>query len=91
MKSAILTLLLVSLPLCGRAQDTEDLLSNDTNPFYAGKPRAAGTNDAATHCKELRRQMAELKNRPQRHHAVSRRYQLECTPAMQMPGQSGLQ
>jgi len=63
------------------------MLSRDSDPFYAGKSRDASAKDEAVHCKELRRQMAELKGSPQRRHAVSQRYQLECTPARQMPGQ----
>jgi hypothetical protein len=91
MKTVYLALALATLPLAGIAQDTQDLLSADSDPFYAGKPPGAATNDEAAHCKELRRQMAELKGSPQRRHAVSQRYQLECLPARQMPGQSGPQ
>lgn len=90
MKTVFPALVLTTLSLAGKAQDTQDLLSTESDPFYAGKPPAT-TNDGAAHCKELRRQMAELMGSPQRRHAVSQRYQLECTPARQMPGQPGLQ
>jgi hypothetical protein len=91
MKPVLLVLVLTTTSVAGNAADTQENLSADSDPFYAGKTKDTTAYDQAAHCKELRRQMAELTGSPQRRHAVSQRYQLECTPARQMPGQPGLQ
>jgi hypothetical protein len=90
-KPALFVLVMTILPVAGNAADAQENLSADPDPFYAGKTKDTTGYDQAAHCKELRQQMAELKGSPQRRHAVSQRYQLECTPAMHQPGQSGLQ
>ena len=50
----------------------------DPDPIYTEKTRDSSATDMAEHCKQLRRQMDELKGKPQRRNAVVQRYRLEC-------------
>ena len=50
----------------------------DQDPIYTEKTRDSSTTDMAEHCKQLRRQMDEMKGKPQRRNAVVQRYRLEC-------------
>ncbi len=59
--------------------------------FYAPKPANTTGDSESEHCKQLRRQITELKGKPQRRHAVIERHKRECTSAGSTydPGQAG--
>lgn len=75
-----LILILTTLPFVCNAGNLETIVPDDSDPFYAGKPRDTTADDQAAHCKQLRQRMDELKGRPQSRNAVIRRYKLECQP-----------
>jgi hypothetical protein len=55
---------------------------DDPDPVYQEKTRDTAADEQSEHCKQLRLQRDELKGKPQRRHAVSERYKLECQPPL---------
>ena len=78
MKPLLLTLSLLVLSLPCLAEKGQSIMFGDQDPIYTGKTRDSSVTDMAEHCKQLRRQMDELKGKPQRRNAVAQRYRLEC-------------
>lgn len=78
MKPALLVLPLLVLPFASHAETGQSIMFGDKDPVYTEKTRDQSAADMAEHCKQLRRQMDELKGKPQRRNAVVQRYRLEC-------------
>jgi thymidylate synthase len=77
-KPALLILLVLALPFASHAEKGQSIMFGDQDPVYTEKTRDKSASDQAEHCKQLRRQMDELKGKPQRRNAVVQRYRLEC-------------
>jgi thymidylate synthase len=82
MKHHVLFVLLTALPLAGHAEKGQSIMFGDPDPIYQEKSRDTTAETHNEHCKQLRRQMDELKGKPQRRHAVTERYKLECQAPM---------
>ena len=80
MKQLLLLLPLCTLPLGTHAEKGQSIMFGDTDPIYQERKRDMAAEEHSEHCKQLRRQMEELKGKPQRRHAVAERYRLECQP-----------
>ena len=78
MKPVLLILSLLALSFTCHAEKGQSIMFGDQDPIYTEKTRDSSTTEQAEHCKQLRRQMDELKGKPQRRNAVSQRYRLEC-------------
>ena len=81
MKPALLMLSLLVLPVTCHAEKGQSIMFGDQDPIYTEKTRDTSATNQAEHCKQLRRQMEELKGKPQRRNAVVQRYRLECKQA----------
>jgi hypothetical protein len=55
----------------------------DPDPIYQERKSDTATEEHSKYCQQLRRQMEELKGKPQRRHAIVERYRLECQPPAQ--------
>ena len=80
MKQLLLLLSISTLSLGTHAEKGQSIMFGDPDPIYQEKTRETAAEEHSEHCKQLRRQMVELKGKPQRHHAVVERYKLECQP-----------
>ena len=80
MKQLLLLLSICTLPLGAYAEKGQSIMFGDPDPIYQEKNRDTAAEEHSKHCKQLRRQMEELKGKPQRRHAVVERYKLECLP-----------
>lgn len=78
MKPVLLMLPLLLLPGIGHAEKGQSIMFGDQDPVYTEKTRDTSATDLTEHCKQLRRQMDDLKGKPQRRNAVVQRYRLEC-------------
>ena len=78
MKKVILLLALCTLPLAGQAEKGQSIMFGDPDPIYSEPVKKDPAKEKADYCNDLRRQMDELKGKPQRRNAVVQRYQLEC-------------
>ena len=78
MRKFILLLALCALPLTGLAEKGQSIMFGDPDPVYSESVKKDPAKEKADYCNELRRQMDELKGKPQRRNAVVQRYQLEC-------------
>jgi len=78
MRQFILLLALCALPLTGLAEKGQSIMFGDPDPVYSEPVKKDPAKEKADYCNELRRQMDELKGKPQRRNAVVQRYQLEC-------------
>ena len=78
MRQFILLLALSALPLTGLAEKGQSIMFGDPDPVYSEPVKKDPAREKADYCNELRRQMDELKGKPQRRNAVAQRYQLEC-------------
>jgi thymidylate synthase len=79
-KQLLILLPLCALPLGAHAEKGQSVMFGDPDPIYQEKTRDTANEEHSEHCKQLRRQMDELKGKPQRRHAVVERYKLECQP-----------
>lgn len=80
MKQLLVLLSICALPFSAYAEKGQSIMFGDPDPIYQEKTRDTAAEEHSEHCKQLRRQMVELKGKPQRHHAVVERYKLECQP-----------
>lgn len=71
-------LLIFILPLGVHAEKGQSIMFGDPDPIYQEKTLDTTADEQNEHCKQLRRQMEELKGKPQRRWAVSERIKLEC-------------
>ena len=78
MKTVLLMLSLLVLSFSCHAEKGPSIMFGDQEPIYTEKTRDIRATEQAEHCKQLRRQMDELKGKPQRRNAVVQRYRLEC-------------
>ena len=78
MKPVLLLMPLFALSLSCHAEKGPSIMFGDQDPIYTEKTRDTRATEQAEHCKQLRRQMDELKGKPQRRNAVVQRYRLEC-------------
>lgn len=78
MKPALLILSLLALSFNCHAEKGQSIMFGDQDPIYTEKTPDRGAANMAEHCKQLRRQMDDLKGKPQRRNAVAQRYRLEC-------------
>lgn len=78
MKHILLLLALCALPLSGLAEKGKSVMFGDPDPLYTETTKKDPAREKADHCNALRKQMDELKGKPQRRNAVVQRYQLEC-------------
>ena len=76
-KIAILAALMC-LPFACLAEKGQSIMFGDTDPIYTEKQEDTRANEHAAFCSDLRKQMDELKGKPQRRNAVVQRYRLEC-------------
>lgn len=80
MKKSLILSVLLGLPFTCNAQKGQSIMFGNTDPLQreAGNDKAVDEHEAF--CKDLRRQMEELKGKPQRRNAIVQRYRLECQP-----------
>ncbi|MGB5427941.1 MAG: hypothetical protein WBN95_14275 [Gammaproteobacteria bacterium] len=78
MRRYILLLALCALPLGSLAENGQSIMFGDPDPVYAEPVKKDPAKEKADYCNELRRQMDELKGRPQQRNMVVQRYELEC-------------
>lgn len=83
MKQLLLLLSICTLTPGAYAEKGQSIMFGDPDPIYQKKNRDTAAEEHSKHCKQLRRQMEELKGKPQRRHAVVERYKLECHPPAQ--------
>ncbi len=80
MKQLLFLLSVCTLPFSAHAEKGQSIMFGDPDPIYQERTRDTTAEEHNEHCKQLRRQMDELKGKPQRRHAVAERYKLECQP-----------
>lgn len=78
MRHLILILALSTLPLGSLAEKGQSIMFGDPDPIYGEPVKNDTAKDKADFCNELRKQMDELKGRPQQRNMVIQRYELEC-------------
>ena len=78
MRKLTLLLALCALPLSSLAEKGQSIMFGDQDPIYTDTTKNDPAKEKADYCNELRRQMDELKGKPQRRNVVVQRYQLEC-------------
>ena len=78
MKPVLQILPLLALSVASHAEQGRSIMFEDNAPVFTDQTRDTSSVDLAEHCKQLRRQMDELKGKPQRRNAVVQRYRLEC-------------
>jgi thiaminase len=82
MKQLLLLLSICALPYSAYAEKGQSIMFGDPDPLYQERTPDTTAEEHSEHCKQLRRQMDELKGKPQRRHAVAERYKLECQPPL---------
>jgi hypothetical protein len=78
MKQITLLLTLCALPLASVAEKGQSIMFGDPDPLYTETVKQDPAREKADYCSELRKQMDQLKGKPQQRNAVIQRYQLEC-------------
>ena len=78
MRNFTLLLALCALPLGSLAEKGQSIMFGDQDPLYSDSATTSPAKEKADHCSNLRRQMDELKGKPQSRNAVVQQYQLEC-------------
>ena len=78
MKRFLLILFIASIASASHAEKGQSIMFGDPDPIYQEKTRDTAAAEHDEHCKQLRRQIDELKGKPQRRHAASERFRLEC-------------
>ena len=78
MRQFILLLAFCALPLPGLAEKGQSIMFGDPDPVYAEPAKNDPAREKADYCNDLRRQMDELKGRPQQRNMAMQRYELEC-------------
>jgi hypothetical protein len=78
MRQIVLLLALSTLPLSSPAEKGQSIMFGDPDPLYGAPAKTDPIKDVADYCSQLRKQMDELKGKPQQRNAVIQRYQLEC-------------
>ena len=78
MKQALLLLTLCTLSLSSQAEKGQSIMFGDQDPVYTEPVKTDPAREKADYCNDLRKQMDELKGRPQKRNMVIQRYDLEC-------------
>ena len=78
MRQLILLLALCALPFSTQAEKGQSIMFGDQDPLYTETTKKDPAQEKADYCSELRKQMDDLKGKPQRRNVVVQRYQLEC-------------
>lgn len=78
MKKLFLAAIVALVPTVGLAEKAPSVMFGNPDPIYNESGRDSSEADRAAFCKDLRKQLDELKGKPQRRNAVYQRYQLEC-------------
>lgn len=78
MRGYILLLALSALPLSSLAEKGQSIMFGDPEPLYGEPAKKDPAKEKTDYCNELRRQMDELKGKPQQRNMVIQRYELEC-------------
>jgi len=78
MRQLLLLLALCALPLSSLAEKGQSLMFGDPEPVYTEAVKKDPAKEKADYCNDLRRQMDELKGKPQQRNMVMQRYELEC-------------
>ena len=78
MRQVILLLALCALPFSSLAEKGQSIMFGDPDPLYGEPVKKDPAKEKADYCNELRKQMDELKGRPQQRNMVIQRYELEC-------------
>lgn len=78
MKKWLLAVLVALVTVPGVAEKAPSVMFGDPDPVYNQGGRDSSDAERAAFCKDLRKQLDELKGKPQRRNAVYQRYQLEC-------------
>ena len=61
-----------------QAEKGQSIMFGDQDPVYTEAVKTDPAREKAEYCSDLRKQMDELKGRPQKRNMVIQRYQLEC-------------
>lgn len=83
MDRLLIFVIIAFFPLSIHAANKESIMFKDPEPKKQEAPQAAATDEHAKHCTALRKQINELKGKPQRRYAASERYKLECLSSEQ--------
>jgi len=78
MRQLLLLLALCALPLSSLAEKGQSIMFGDPEPVYTEAVKKDPAKEKADYCNDLRRQMDELKGKPQQRNMVMQRYELEC-------------
>ena len=78
MKQIVILLALCTLPLSSLAEKGQSIMFGDQDPVYTEPVKTDPAKEKADYCSDLRKQMDELKGRPQKRNMVIQRYQLDC-------------
>ena len=78
MKQIVILLALCTLPLSSLAEKGQSIMFGDQDPVYTESVKTDPAKEKADYCSDLRKQMDELKGRPQKRNMVIQRYQLDC-------------
>jgi len=78
MKQIIILLALCALPLSSLAEKGQSIMFGDQDPVYTEAVKNDPEKEKADYCNDLRKQMEELKGRPQKRNMVIQRYEIDC-------------
>jgi len=78
MRYFTLLVVLLCLPVVGQAEKGQSIMFGDQDPVYTETTKKDPAREKADYCNDLRRQMDELKGRPQQRNMVIQRYEIEC-------------
>lgn len=78
MRQLLLLLALCALSPGSLAEKGQSIMFGDPDPVNTEPVKTDPAKDKADYCNGLRRQMDELKGRPQQRNMVIQRYELEC-------------
>jgi len=78
MRQLILLLALCALSPGSLAEKGQSIMFGEPDQVYTEPVKKDPAKEKADYCNDLRRQMDELKGRPQQRNMVIQRYELEC-------------
>jgi len=77
---SLLCTLIMLQPDAVLAEKGQSIMFGDPDPLSTQPGTSTAGQEKTDLCKQLRREMDELKGKPQRRNAVVQRYRLECQP-----------
>jgi hypothetical protein len=78
MKRLILVVALCTLPLSSLAEKGQSIMFGDQDPIHAETMASDPAREKADYCNKLRKEIDELKGKPQRRNMAIQRYELDC-------------